>query len=407
MKAVTAAVASAMATAALIGGIGRAIGNDATLYACVHNKAQTIKMTTSSKACPSGYTRISWNTAGIKGDPGAQGPKGDRGPAGTPGAAGVPGGLSCADELRILTALPSFQIRNGCIPAYSDGLGPRFLLFDGTYLWSANETDDSVTKVDVGSGAIIATVHLQAGSDPSFLAYDGTNIWVGNRAGSVTKVVAASATIAATYPLPPNHHVHGILSDGSSIWALSDTAGTVDKIDPSSGGVLATYSVGSIPWGLAFDGKYLWIANAGLNSLAKVDRATGATITTVGLPAGSGPRSIVYDGAFLYVANFYGASISKVDPTTGAVVATIQLPSGSSPEQLVVDRTPTTPTGEVRLWTSLLYQDSVAVVSTSPGSPATVYHLPSLAGATGIAFDGSNVWVAGSFSNQITKFQAR
>lgn len=91
MKLVTAAVASAMATAALVGGIGLAVGNDVTLYACVHNKAQTVKMTSASKACPSGYTKISWNTAGIKGDTGAQGPKGDAGPAGTKGDTGPVG----------------------------------------------------------------------------------------------------------------------------------------------------------------------------------------------------------------------------------------------------------------------------------------------------------------------------
>jgi hypothetical protein len=82
MRAVTAAVAGALAAASIVGGIGAAVGPDATLYACVHNKAQTIKMTTASKACLSGYTKISWNTQGPKGDTGAQGPQGPQGPQG-------------------------------------------------------------------------------------------------------------------------------------------------------------------------------------------------------------------------------------------------------------------------------------------------------------------------------------
>ena len=70
MRTLTAAVAGAFVAASVLGGIGSAVSPDATLYACVHNRAQTIKMTTASKACPSGYTKLSWSTQGPKGDPG-------------------------------------------------------------------------------------------------------------------------------------------------------------------------------------------------------------------------------------------------------------------------------------------------------------------------------------------------
>jgi hypothetical protein len=114
MRVTTAAIAGAMATAAFIGGVGLAVGSDTTLYACVHNKAQTIKMTTAAKACPSGYTKLSWNTAGPKGDTGTQGPKGEVGPAGPKGDAG-PGGSPGA-----FTLVDAYGVSLGTIAFYSE-----------------------------------------------------------------------------------------------------------------------------------------------------------------------------------------------------------------------------------------------------------------------------------------------
>ena len=91
MKAFTAAIAGALAAASVVGGLGAAATPDATLYACVHNRAQTIKMTTAAKACPNGYTKLSWNTQGPQGPQGITGAQGPQGPAGSQGPQGSTG----------------------------------------------------------------------------------------------------------------------------------------------------------------------------------------------------------------------------------------------------------------------------------------------------------------------------
>lgn len=82
MKALTAGVLGAFVAASVVGGISSAAGTPTTFYACVHKTMGTVRMTTATKACASGYNKISWN------DVGPTGPKGD---AGATGAKGEPG----------------------------------------------------------------------------------------------------------------------------------------------------------------------------------------------------------------------------------------------------------------------------------------------------------------------------
>lgn len=110
MKGVNAAIAGAFVSALAFGGIGAAVGADTTLYACEHNRAHTIKMTTAAKTCPTGWTKISWNTAGPKGDTGLAGPKGDTGPAGTQGAAGPTPNIYAVSTSGLKQSLAAFEV---------------------------------------------------------------------------------------------------------------------------------------------------------------------------------------------------------------------------------------------------------------------------------------------------------
>jgi DNA-binding beta-propeller fold protein YncE len=44
----------------------------------------------------------------------------------------------------------------------------------------------------------------------------------------------------------------------------------VTKVLASTGAVVGTYAVGSEPYGVAFDGTNIWVANSGSNSVTKI-----------------------------------------------------------------------------------------------------------------------------------------
>jgi Collagen triple helix repeat (20 copies) len=72
----------------LLGGVAYAVSNRAagtpskTIYACVAGHYRTLNITTGTRSCPNGQTKVSWNTAGRRGS---------RGPAGLAGTAGRQG----------------------------------------------------------------------------------------------------------------------------------------------------------------------------------------------------------------------------------------------------------------------------------------------------------------------------
>jgi len=81
------------------------------------------------------------------------------------------------------------------------------------------------------------------------------------------------------------------------------------------------YAVGSLPFGVAFDGANIWVANLGSNTVTKL-RASDGTCNGVANPPGSNvsacsfavdlvPGGVAFDGANIWVTNFGSDTVSK------------------------------------------------------------------------------------------------
>ena len=81
------------------------------------------------------------------------------------------------------------------------------------------------------------------------------------------------------------------------------------------------YAVGSLPYGVAFDGTSLWVTNSVSNTVTKlrasdgtcngVANPPGSDVSACSVAVGSRPRGIAFDGANVWVANYYSATVSK------------------------------------------------------------------------------------------------
>ena len=92
MRALVAAAASAVATAALIGGVSLAVGTSEPLYACVTQRTGAVRMVSAITVCNTRTERkVTWNVEGPQGPAGAAGAPGLAGPAGPQGEPGVAG----------------------------------------------------------------------------------------------------------------------------------------------------------------------------------------------------------------------------------------------------------------------------------------------------------------------------
>jgi YVTN family beta-propeller protein len=66
-----------------------------------------------------------------------------------------------------------------------------------------------------------------------------------------------------------------ICFDGANIWVTNYGSDNVTKLDAVYGNVLGTYNVGSEPQGICFDGASIWVNNQGSNNVTRLNAADG------------------------------------------------------------------------------------------------------------------------------------
>jgi len=165
----------------------------------------------------------------------------------------------------------------------------------------------------------VSTLSSNLGNAPAGIAYDGQRIWTANQSGSVSiislSLLIPVATVSTGFTSP-----RGIVYDGANIWVTDDISGSVDKLRKldSSGAILLSVDVGSVPEFPAFDGTNIWVPNDGSNTVSVV-RATGSFAgTVVATLSGNGlnsPKQAAFDGERILVTNFLGDSVSLWNAT--------------------------------------------------------------------------------------------
>ena len=217
---------------------------------------------------------------------------------------------------------------------------PYLLAYDGANIWATNYDANTVTEVNASTVTVLGT--FTVGSEPSGIAFDGTQIWVTNGASnSVSSVsILPTAGIVHNYPAFPAGDCNtpqGIAFDGTNLWVVCHNINTVLQVSASTGGVLQTITVGAEPASIVFDGEkgqtspcgtggpFVWVTNNSEATVSRISTTSPFTLTT--FSAGSEPSAIVFDGAYIWIANTQAETVTKLSQCTGAQV-------GSSPYSL-------------------------------------------------------------------------
>jgi len=229
------------------------------------------------------------------------------------------------------------SLNNGNPPVVGNPWG---LVYDGANIWASNQDANTVTEVNAASGQVVGSP-IAVGSDPRNLAFDGTNIWVANYgSGSITEINASTRTVVNTiiYSSATCEHPWGIIFDGTYIWVACYYNNAVLAIPVSNPTSYTSITVGSFPTFLAYDGEvgqiqagigqgpFIWVSNFSSGSVTMISESTMAVVDTIHLPTGSGPYGIAFDGEYIWVADGASNSVSKFyqNQTVSTAVSTYQ-----------------------------------------------------------------------------------
>jgi sugar lactone lactonase YvrE len=269
------------------------------------------------------------------------------------------------------------------------GSEPIALTFDGANIWVANEGSNNVTKMQAANGSVVGT--YPAGTNPDALAFDGASIWVANNMnpGYATKLSASNGSTLGSFFLGgADGFPYGIVFDGTYIWTANFGSSDVTKL-ASDGSIVGSYSVGNSPFGIVFDGTNIWTANHYQADVSKLLASNGSSVGTYAV--GSLPIGMVFDGTNIWTANYNANTVTKLLASNGSLIGTY--PVGTSPWGIAFDGT--------NIWVSNYYGNNVTELLASNGSMVATYPVGS--GPTGMLFDGTSIWVANSSSNNVTR----
>lgn len=185
---------------------------------------------------------------------------------------------------------------------------------DGSALVVADHLGDAASVVDLATDTV-STVAVGHAPYAVAVSADSTTAYVSNQGGntvSVLDLTSGAPTVRAT--LTVGTHPNALLLHDATLYVADGDSDEVSVVDVTSDTVtrtidLAPYvgaQVGSNPTGLALssDDATLYVTNSGNNDVAVVDTATG---TVQGLiPTGWYPSAIVSTPTKLYVANAKG-----------------------------------------------------------------------------------------------------
>jgi len=190
---------------------------------------------------------------------------------------------------------------------------PHALISDGTSIWAASGDTGAVDRIDPASGRVLATIPVRSSApradellDPAGLAaLDGRILAGAGDGSSITVIDPNTNQVTRSFLLP--HPAADILAADGSLWVASTSAGVVDRIDASTGRVVASINV-ERPVGLAAQGSAVWVGSG--NAAVRID--SGSNRVTDRVDVGGAVFALAGDGDSVWVASGVEPYLSRI-----------------------------------------------------------------------------------------------
>ena len=200
-------------------------------------------------------------------------------------------------------------------------------------LWIGNagggeqtNTTVSVSRIDPDSRAVTRTQRLpggDAGVLPTAglprLAVGAGAVWAVNPDGSVSRIDPETGKLVAR--IDPSSHAWTIAAGEEGVWFLSlDNGSSVMGINPRTNRVSQTIEVGSsLLWGVAVGAGSVWATARDDGVLWRIE--PGRSPVTRTIDVGVGVTFVDYGEGAVWTGNYVDGGVSRIDPRTNTLTA--------------------------------------------------------------------------------------
>jgi hypothetical protein len=178
---------------------------------------------------------------------------------------------------------------------------PRGLTWDGSLLWTVDESSNTLVGLNPGSGEIVRTLPSPV-SGAADAAFDGADLWIcGEGSADVYRINGFNGDIQKRLSLQRGSFEACEYAQGS-LWLADALSNKIMRVDPETGEVLGSFAnPGTRAAGLAFDGLHFWISDPVTISIYELDSAGG--LLRKYLSPGPSPQGLAWDGLYLWNAD--------------------------------------------------------------------------------------------------------
>ena len=178
-----------------------------------------------------------------------------------------------------------------------------------------------------------------------------------------------------------------------ALWVVASKDGMLNRVNPGTGEVMASISVGEAPLFAVADGDDLWVTVFDSSQVVRVD--TTENEVTAEVPAGGQPRGVDVADGVVWVGVSDTNSVMKIDAASGDVLSNISV--GGQPYGVAV--------GAGSVWVAL--NDTASLARIDPDTDEVAATITVDADPEGVAVDGDSVWVACSDSGVVDRVDVK
>lgn len=215
---------------------------------------------------------------------------------------------------------------------------PRIAVGDGA-VWVAGEVLPSgrdpleirLIRIDARTGARTAGLNLPFRSNFNAVAVGFGAVWVADPAehrSALARVDPATVQLDGL-PIAVGGEPLAVATGFGAVWTADHDDGTVTRVEPRNGMVVATIDAGAAPHGMAVGAGAVWTANWHDRSLTRIDPATDRAADAQ-IVLNFRPGAIAAGDGALWVAaepdeeEAADDRVARIDPASGAVAATLR-----------------------------------------------------------------------------------
>jgi len=194
--------------------------------------------------------------------------------------------------------------------------GPPFAVAAGPgAVWVTIPDQHLLVRIAPKSKHVVAKIPVTT-LVPRAVALIGNEVWVADPGVAVAQIDSKTKSVAMLIQLRGARPQEGIaplscsLAAGAGALWMANPVGSVTRIDPSKGHVVASIAVGGHLAGITAVGGSVWVTDAEAGSVARIDPETDAV--TARLPVGAGPGCVGVTPMAVWVATAEAGALIRL-----------------------------------------------------------------------------------------------